>query len=317
MGARKTHAKPRRKKRVAGSPTVHLVDGHVYIFRSYFALPEMYAPDGTATHAAYGFANSLLKFSTEAYERGEDPLRMGVCFDHAMTSFRNEIEPGYKAQRGEPDDELEAQFGICREVASALGFPVYEARDFEADDVIATLAEGLLDEGARVRVLTSDKDLAQLVREDGSSVLGDLAHHDEMDADAVREKFGVSPAQIPDYLGLVGDAVDNLPGVAGIGAKTAAALLGAYPCLEAIPDDVEKWEEVEVRGARRVAEKLAAGRERALLTKQLATVRRDVPGLGDAHPDAFIVAPAQREVVEPLFERLGWGRIAERVPRWL
>ena len=295
---------------MARRSVVHLIDGPVYIFRAYYALPGMWAPDGTPTHAAYGYANTLIKYLSD-----QQPTHLAVAFDYAMTSFRNEIEPDYKANRGETPEDLEPQFDLCRQVTEALGIASYEREDFEADDVIATLATGLVSAGADVRVVTTDKDLSQLVREDGRVRLHDLAKGATLDADGVRRKFGVDPAQIPDYLGLVGDAIDNLPGVPGVGPKGAAAALGAFGTIEAIPPEVERWEGVAIRGAARVAEQIAAHRERALRTKSLATLRRDVPRVrGDLARLAF--RGARRRKIETLFESLGWGRIATRIPRW-
>jgi 5'-3' exonuclease len=295
---------------VTDAPLVHLIDGHVWIFRSWFTMPERPAPDGTETGAAYGFTASLIK-----YLREHEPSHVAVCFDHAMTSFRNEIEPGYKADRGEPPPELEVQFGICREATEALGVAAYDARDFEADDVIATLCDRLVQRGAAVRVVTVDKDLAQLVTEDGRVELYHDGKDVALDAKAVREKFGVDPGQIPDYLGLVGDAIDSLPGVPGVGAKTAAAVLAAFGTLDRIPPFGDAWRDVSFRGAARAAERIAEHRERALRTRELATVRRDVPGVrADLRRLAWRGAP--RESAQTLFERLGWERITTRVPRW-
>jgi DNA polymerase-1 len=295
---------------VSDAPLVHLIDGHVWIFRSWFTMPSRLAPDGTETGAAYGFTSSLIK-----YLREQEPSHLAVCFDHAMTSFRNEIEPGYKADRGEPPPELETQFGICREATEALGVVACDAARFEADDVIATLCDSLVQRGARVRVVSVDKDLAQLVTEDGRVEL----YHDSkgvaLDAAGVREKFGVDPGQIPDYLGLVGDAIDCLPGVPGVGAKTAAAVLAAFETLDRIPPHGEPWKGVAFRGAARASERIAEHRARALRTRELATVRRDVPGLSaDLGRLAWRGAP--REPVQTLFERFGWERITTRVPRW-
>ena len=211
--------------------------------------------------------------------RPENPSHAGVCFDAAMTSFRNEVEPEYKAQRGEPPDDLEPQFDLCHEISVALGFATYEVDDYEADDLLGTIADEVVRRKGSARVLTTDKDLCQLVREDGRIVVHDLAKEKTFDADAVREKFGVSPTQIPDYLGLVGDKIDNLPGVPGIGAKSAAAVLQAFEAIEHVPDDFDAWGGVTVRGAARMAERIAAHRERALETKDLATVLRSVPGV--------------------------------------
>jgi DNA polymerase-1 len=291
-------------------PLVHLFDGHVYIFRAYYSLPPMKAPDGTPCNAAYGFANTLIRYASD-----EEPSHIGVCFDAAMTSFRNEIEPEYKAQRGETPDDLEPQFDLCHEISIALGFATYEVGNYEADDLLGTLCAEIVGRRGSARVLTTDKDLCQLVREDGRVVVHDLAKEKTYDADGVREKFGVSPSQIPDYLGLVGDVIDNLPGVPGVGAKSAAAVLSVFDSIEDIPDDFEKWSGVEVRGARRLAEKIAEHRARALRTKDLATVLRQVPGVKPGLSD-LAYRGADRERTEELFERLGWNRIRDRIPKW-
>lgn len=291
-------------------PLVHLFDGHVYIFRAYYSLPPMKALDGTPCNAAYGFANTLIRYASD-----EDPSHIGVCFDAAMTSFRNEIEPEYKAQRGETPDDLEPQFDLCHEISIALGFATYEVDNYEADDLLGTLCSEIVGRRGSARVLTTDKDLCQLVREDGRVVVHDLAKEKTYDADGVRERFGVSPSQIPDYLGLVGDVIDNLPGVPGVGAKSAAAVLSVFDSIEDIPDDFEEWSGIEVRGARRLAEKIAEHRARALRTKDLATVLRRVPGVKPGLTD-LAYRGADRERTEELFERLGWNRIQDRIPKW-
>jgi DNA polymerase-1 len=293
-------------------PLVHLFDGHVYIFRAYHSLPPMTADDGTPCNAAYGFANTLLRYAAD-----ENPSHIAICFDAAMTSFRNVTFPGYKAQRGETPDDLEPQFDLCREIAEALGFASFEQDDYEADDLIGALCEDLVRSSARARILTTDKDLCQLVREDGRVVVHDLARETTFDADGVRGKFGVSPAQIPDYLGLVGDVVDNLPGVPGIGAKSAAAILRVFETLDAIPATAQSaaWGMVQVRGAAKLAEKVSLHRDRALATKSLATVLREVPGFSPRLDD-LAYHGADRGQTEKLFDRLGWSRIRDRVPRW-
>lgn len=295
---------------MVAAPRVHLIDGHVLIFRAYHSLPDMRAPDGTPTGAAYGFTGSLCRWLAD-----ERPDHAAVAFDHALTSFRNALEPGYKAGRTEPPEDLEPQFALCREAAEALGLACFDAPDFEADDVIATLCDAVLDQGARVLVWTSDKDLAQLVREDGSVQLADPAKGGRLDADGARAKFGVDPAQIPDWLGLVGDAVDTLPGVPGVGPKSAAALLGVFGRIEDVPADPAAWDGVKVRGAERLAARVEAYRERALRTRALATLRHDVPGVR-ARVAELAWRGADRAHMETLADRLGWGRIRDRVPRW-
>ena len=164
-------------------PLVHLFDGHVYIFRAYYSLPPMKAADGTPCNAAYGFANTITRYMSD-----EDPSHVGVCFDAAMTSFRNEIEPEYKAQRGETPDDLEPQFDLCHEISIALGLATYEVDNYEADDLLATICKEVIARKGRARVITTDKDLCQLVREDERVVVYDLAKDKTYDADGVREK---------------------------------------------------------------------------------------------------------------------------------
>ncbi len=306
--ARKRSSGVASKKRDA--PLVHLFDGHVYIFRAYYSLPPMTAADGMPCNAAYGFANTLLRYLVE-----EDPSHVGVCFDAAMTSFRNELEPEYKAQRDAPPDDLEPQFDLCHEISVALGFATYEVDDYEADDLLAAISDEVVRRRGSTRVLTTDKDLCQLVREDGRVVVHDLAREKTFDADAVREKFGVSPSQIPDYLGLVGDTVDNLPGVPGIGAKSAAAVLRVFETIEEVPQDFGEWGAITARGAKRMAERIAEHRSRALKTKGLATVVRDVPGIKPSLSE-LAYRGADRERTEELFDRLGWKGIFDRIPKW-
>jgi len=291
--------------------TVYLIDAPVYVFRAWVTLPAMPAPGGTPTGAAYGYVNTLLRFLRE-----REPTHTAVCFDHAITSFRNELFPAYKQSRGtEVPPDLAPQFAFCIEASRALGLASYEAPGYEADDLIATLAERTAKAGLRAEIVSADKDLTQLVREDGSARFHDLARAITLDADGVRAKFGVAPAQIPDYLALLGDKVDDLPGVPGFGAKSAAAALAAFGTLDAIPEDAARWAGVPVRGAEKLAASWRAHREQALRVRDLATLVRDVPGFA-ARVEDTLWRGADRAAFGALCERLGWGRIAERVPRW-
>jgi 5'-3' exonuclease len=296
---------------VSDGPIVHLVDGHVYIFRAYHSMPPLVAPDGTPSGAVRGYASTLLKYLSE-----QEATHAAVCFDFALESFRNEILPAYKSSRGQPPDDLEAQFALCAELTRALGVAVYEQERYEADDLLATLATQLAARGAQVVVVTSDKDLTQLVREDGRIVVHDLAKGVTLDAAGVRGKFGVSPDQIPDFLGLVGDAVDDLPGVPGVGPRTAAAALAAFGSIDHIPSDPRRWEGVPVRGAARAAAAIEAHRAQAVRVRELATVEREVPGLRAKLPE-LAWRGALRPETEAFFQRLGWGPgLRDRIPRW-
>jgi 5'-3' exonuclease len=271
----------------------------------------MPGPAGAPTGAAYGYANTLLRFLRE-----REPTHIAACFDEALTSFRNKLFPGYKLSRGsEFPPDLEPQFDLCMEATRALGVACYELFDYEADDLIATLAERAAKVGLASEIVSTDKDLTQLVREDGSARFHDLARETTLDADGVRAKFGVAPAQIPDYLALLGDNVDDLPGVPGFGAKTAAAVLAAFGRLEAIPEHASEWASVRVRGAEKLAASWRAHREQALRVRALATLVRDVPAL-DARLEALAWCGASAAAFDPLCARLGWEPISTRVPRW-
>ncbi len=289
--------------------TAHLVDASPYIFRSYFSLPASITdPAGRSVAAVHGFAGFLIKLLEE-----ESPTHLAVAFDGSLTtSFRNEIYPAYKAQRDLPPPELEAQLDDCRELAAAFGAATFIDRRYEADDLIATLCHHLVGAGQRVVVVSSDKDLCQLV-DDRVGML-DFARGERYDAQRVRRKFGVRPGQIPDYLGLAGDAVDNIPGVRGVGKKTAVALLAEFADLEAIYEDVTRVAELPLRGARSLATRLENGRSEAFLSRRLATLAIDAPVATGAVDLAF--DGADRRAVERLFARLGFRALMERVRRW-
>ena len=289
--------------------TAHLVDASPYIFRAWFSLPATITdPAGRPVAAVHGFADFLLRLIRE-----EAPTHLAVAFDGSLTtSFRNEIYPPYKAQRDLPPAELEAQLDDCRELAAALGAASFIDERYEADDLIATLCGGLLDDGHGAVVVSSDKDLCQLV---GKRVeLLDFARGERYDADRVRRKFGVRPDQIADLLGLAGDPVDNIPGIRGIGPKTAAALLAEFDDLEAVYAALDRVPDLPLRGARSVARRLEAGRDEAFLSRRLARLAADAPAAADAA--ALEYAGADRAATRRLLERLGSRRLIDRVERW-
>lgn len=290
--------------------TVLLVDASPYIFRAHFSLPSsIKTPDGSPAAAAYGFTSFLLKLIA-----GEKPTHLGVAFDRSLnTSFRNEIYPAYKEQRDLPPPELEAQLGACEEIAAALGAATFIDDRYEADDLIGTLCAHLEKEGHGAVIVTSDKDLAQLVDERVS--LFDFGKGIRYTPKDVFEKFGVRPDQMTDFLGLAGDTVDNIPGIKGIGAKSAAELLARFGHLEELYERLDELPGISsLRGAKSLHAKLAAGRETAFLSRQLATVERGVPGVrGTLESLEFRGADPAR--VEALFTRLGFNKIRERVPQ--
>jgi 5'-3' exonuclease len=287
--------------------TLWLLDGHYQIFRAYHAMPDLRAPDGTPVGALRGYAATLVKLLAE-----QKPTHIAAAWDHELTSFRNELHPGYKAGRTEAPADLEPQFALCAEVTRALGVPVVGVPRFEADDVIATLTARALDRGADVVIATVDKDLAALVSDRVS--LFDPRTDSLLGPAAVEERLGVPPDLVPDFLTLVGDAVDNVPGVPGIGAKTAALLLRRFGRIESIPADPREWAGVGVRGAERVARALAEHRAGIALARSLVRMREDLPL--DQELADFVWAGADRESFAAFCERLGIRGLAERVPRY-
>lgn len=291
----------------AGKPRVWLVDGFYQIFRSYYSMPDLRAPDGTPVGALRGYASTLIKFLRE-----QRSTHAGVAWDHAMTSFRNEIYADYKAGRLEAPEDLEPQFSLCARVTEALGIPLYSAENFEADDVLATLTRKLLAKGAEVVIVTADKDLGALVSERVS--LFDLKHEKMQGPAEIRERMGVPAALVTEYLALVGDSIDNVPGVAGIGAKTGAALLNHFGALDAIPRDFELWKQLELRGKRRAFDCFVAGQQQLRLSRRLVELQSDLPL--EVRLRDLQYRGARREPLEELLEPLGAVSLVERIDRF-
>ena len=249
---------------------VHLIDGTYELFRHFYGAPPVTDASGQALGAVRGVVASVLIMLEEA------ATHVGVATDHVIESFRNDLWPGYKTGEG-IDPELLGQFGPLEEALEALGVAVWKMVEHEADDALASAAVRAAADPRveQVFICTPDKDLAQMV--DGRRIVQfDRRAGAIRDADGVRDRFGVDPASIPDYLALMGDSADGFPGLRGWGAKSAAAVLARYGRLEAIPDDPGAWE-VDVRGRARLAGTLAAHRDDALLFRDLATLRRELP----------------------------------------
>ena len=247
---------------------VFLVDGTYELFRHFYAVPPAKDVDGREAGAVRGVLGSVLSMLED------DVTHIGVATDHVIESFRNDLWPGYKTGEG-VDPALLGQFGPLEEGLDALGVAVWPMTDLEADDGLASAAARAAGDPRveQVFICTPDKDLAQCVT--GSRVVQfDRRAGALRDEEGVRAKFGVAPASIPDYLALVGDAADGFPGLKGWGAKSAAAVVGRYGRIDAIPDDPADWD-VAVRGAGRLAAELAGNRELALRFRGLATLRAD------------------------------------------
>ncbi len=253
-----------------GKPRVYLIDASIYIFRAWFSLPDSLSNRaGEPINAVQGFAGFLADFLS-----GVQPGHVAVVFDGSLTSsFRNDIYPQYKANREPAPPELKRQFGMCRELVAALGLAGYSSDRYEADDLIGTLAAGLRPRGFSIEILSTDKDLAQLVGE--NDVLWDYARNRRHAGADIPKLLGVRSGQVADWLALTGDAVDNIPGVSGIGAKTAAALLAGFGSLEGLYGDLDAVAASGIRGAARIRRLLGEHEDTARLARELTGIAID------------------------------------------
>ena len=251
---------------------LHVIDGTFELFRAHYSKrPGRFAPDGMDVKGTVGVVSSLIGLLDDP---DEQVTHIAVAFDNPIESFRNDEFAGYKSGEG-MEPAIVAQFDLVEDAVAAIGVTVWSMDRYEADDALATAAKRWRDQVAQVRIMTPDKDLGQCVT--GNRVVQvDRMRRRVIDEDGVMAKNGVPPASIPDWLALVGDTADGIPGVPGFGAKTAAALLSRYGTVEAIPPHSVHWD-VRVRGAMRLASTLNERREDAALYKHLATLVEDVP----------------------------------------
>ena len=286
------------KPAASSGKTLCLVDGSGYIFRAFHALPPLTRPDGTPVGAVLGFTNMLLKLMAS-----HSCDHLAVIFDAGRKTFRNEIYTDYKANRDEPPPELLPQFGLVREASRAFNVPALEAPGFEADDLIAAYARAAVEGGWKVTIVSSDKDLMQLVRP-GVDMLDPIKYRPIGEAE-VRERFGVGPEKVVDVQALAGDSTDNVPGVPGIGVKTAAELINTYGDLDTLLARAGEIKQPKRREA------LLAHRDDALMSRELVRLKDDVElpakvaDLGIKQPDpktlvAFLAAQGFRSVITRL-----------------
>jgi len=277
-----------------------LVDASIYVFRAWFTLPPSIADAaGRPANAVHGFGDFLV-----ALLRAERPTHVACAFDQSLTtSFRNRVWPAYKANREEAPEELKHQFRECRRLAEALGVRTLASRRYEADDLIASVAAGLRRRGYRATVVTADKDLAQVLRP------GDVWWHYAADRRVgyaqARAHWGVRPEQMADLLALTGDPVDNIPGVPGIGPKTAAALLARYRDLERVLASSKRVAASDMRGAARLAGLIEQHADTARLARRLTGVVTSAPV--PAAVAQYRWHGADRRRLQALFRRQGFG----------
>ena len=284
-----------------------IFDAYALIFRAYFAMQRanLRTSSGEPTGAVRGFTATLLHIINTL-----EPTHAAFAFDVSdETVFRREIDPNYKAHRDPVPEDLPGQIVRCREIAEAFSIPIYEAPTFEADDVLATVADQAVAAGLETWICTLDSDMLQLVTEDISVYMYNPYRSEYIPYDRpakVREKYGVDPIQIIDYKALVGDTSDNIPGVKGVGAKGAANLLNEYRTIEEI------YEQIDAVRPARVQKNLIAGRDSAFLSKTLAAIRHDAPVTLDI--EAADVTAFDRDVVLAKFDELEFRTLKDQLP---
>lgn len=297
----------------AASPgVVYHIDASYFVFRAYHSMPpDMVDGDGNATHALYGFA----RFISDLLEQ-ERPHHIGIAFDQSLgsdISYRNGIYPAYKAHREPPPADLERQFELCREFCRHMGLAEYASAEYEADDIIGTLTTHARAAGLRNVIVTRDKDLSQLLRD--GDVFWDYSGNSRYHYHDIGARFGATPELIADFLALTGDAVDNIPGVPGIGKKTAATLFAVFGSLDELYANLDRVALLKVRGAGTLAAKLLAHKEAAYLARRLTGIVCDL----HLH-DTFTLDDLKRRAphsgrLEEFFDRHGFGSILRQQAR--
>ena len=292
------------------SGVVYFIDASYFVFRAYHSMPpDMVDADGNGTHALYGFA----RFLSDLLEQVR-PERIGVAFDISLrgeTSFRNGIYPAYKANRESPPADLERQFGLCREFCRHIGVAEYASAEYEADDIIGTLAARSRAAGLRNVLVTRDKDLSQLIRD--GDVFWDYSGNARYHYHDIGPRFGAVPELIADFLALTGDSVDNIPGVPGVGKKTAALLFSTFGSLDELYENLHRVPQLILRGGAAVAARLLAHKEAAYLARRLTRIVCDMP-LQASLDDLKVRAP-DRGKLDCFFDTHGFGNILRQQAR--
>ncbi len=293
----------------AGIPTaaapLYLVDASLYVFRAWHSMPdEFHDAEGWPTNAVHGFARFLL----ELLEK-ERPQHIAIAFDEALDScFRNRIYPAYKANRDPAPEELRRQFTHCKALCAAMGLNVLAHSEYEADDLIGSALHAARPRGFRGVIVSADKDLSQLLH--GDDEQWDFARGQRWRSAGVKARHGVEARQIADYLALCGDSVDNIPGVTGIGPKSAAILLSHFGDMDTLLSRVDEVAFLRLRGAAQLAARLREQREHALLWRQLTTIALDAP-VDCIEPD-FLRSTPDGDMLEALSDALRFGPMTRR-----
>jgi DNA polymerase I len=292
------------------SGVVYHIDASYFIFRAYHSMPpDIVDGDGNATHALYGFA----RFLSDLLEQVR-PERIGVAFDLSLrsgTSYRNSIYPAYKANREAPPADLERQFSLCREFCRHMGLAEFASAEYEADDIIGTLAARSRAAGLRNVLVTRDKDLSQLIRD--GDVFWDYGGNARYQYHDIGPRFGATPELIADFLALTGDSVDNIPGVPGVGRKTAALLFAAFGSLDDLYANLDRIPAMKLRRGAAIAARLLEHKQAAYMARRLTGIICDLPL--EATLDDLKPRPPDTLGLDCFFNSHGFGNILRQQAR--
>ena len=254
------------------SEPVYLIDASIFVFRAWHAVPDtLVDAQGNPVNALHGFA----RFISDLLEQVK-PTHLAVAFDASLrNSFRNQLYPPYKANRDPAPQELKRQFALCRQTCEALGVACFSSLEYEADDIIGTLATRMRAQGKSIVLLSRDKDLTQLIRP--GDVYWDYLGEKRYQYEDIPEKFGVLPERMPCYLAVMGDAVDNIPGVPGLGSKSASTLFRHFESLLHLYENLEQVNTLKLRNPSFVVSQLREHKDSALLARQLTAIECDMP----------------------------------------
>lgn len=289
-------------------PAVFLIDSSIYVFRAWFTVPDTLTnADGEPVNALYGFSDFLLRLL-----ENERPAHLLCAFDESLSeaSYRNAIYPAYKANREPAPPELKKQFAYCRELVRAAGIAEFSSPHYEADDIIGTFSRSMRRHGFQSVIISGDKDLTQLLQ--AGDLWWEYGRDIQLDCNGVLKNFGVHPHQIADLLALAGDAVDNIPGIPGVGLKTAANLLTKFESLENLLANIDKIGTMKFRGAKRVQSLVAEHQQAARLARQLTVIVDDnsLP----SHHSALQHQAHNSAALHALFDKTGFSN--SRRERW-
>jgi DNA polymerase I len=280
-----------------------IIDGTALLFRMYFAGIEFNSPDGVEVGGVLGSTQTIKKIIQQL-----QPKYVAAVFDAGAITFRHDIFAEYKANRGPPPEDLRPQFDLLYDATEALGIRCFRIKNYEADDIMVSLAKKSVDAGIPVQMVTNDKDVAQVIQ-DGEVSIHQVLYFkkEEWGEQEVYDKFGIHPTQVVDYLAMIGDSVDNIKGINGVGPKSAQVLLNTYKDLDEIYDNIDAIPSLKVRGAKSLQRKLIQGKNAVYLAQRLIQLKTDMDlNIDDIRTDLFYSGPTGDDI--EVYQKLGFSQ---------